>query len=197
MGDVGEEEVWRQARHTVERLQTSVGVFPSDRALEIGCGIGRVGMALAPLVSTWTGVDVSPTMLREAAVRLQDQPNVTLLENNGFDLAGLSASACDLAYCTVVFMHLEEWDRFRYVEEAFRVLAPGGRFYADNFSLAHPHGWQIFLEHARIPPADRPPHISKSSTPEELRIYFARAGFQNIQQRECGPWIETWGTRLE
>ena len=33
----------------------------------------------------------------------------------------------DVVYCTTVFMHLEEWDRYRYIKGAFRVLKPGGR----------------------------------------------------------------------
>ena len=31
-------------------------------------------------------------------------------------------------YCTGVFRHLDEWDRYRYLLESCRVLKPGGRF---------------------------------------------------------------------
>jgi hypothetical protein len=32
-----------------------------------------------------------------------------------------------------------------------------------------------------FPPRERPPQIGKSSTPQELQVYFERAGFENIQ----------------
>jgi len=41
----------------------------------------------------------------------------------------------DFVYCTVVFMHLEQWDRYNYVEEAFRVLRRDGKFYVDSANL--------------------------------------------------------------
>src|SRR5262245_21714174 len=34
---------------TLETLQNTVGVRPTDVILEIGCGVGRVGRVLAPL----------------------------------------------------------------------------------------------------------------------------------------------------
>ena len=37
-------------------------------------------------------------------------------------------------------MHLDEWDRYRYLTEFFRVLGPGGVVYVDNFDLAVPRG---------------------------------------------------------
>ena len=82
----------------------------------------------------------------------------------------LSDDSIDVVYCTVVFMHLDEWDRYEYVKEAFRVLKPGGRAYFDNFNLMSEEGWAIFESHHQI--SERPSHISKSSTPQELLKYF-------------------------
>jgi ubiquinone/menaquinone biosynthesis C-methylase UbiE len=80
-------------------------------------------------------------------------------------------------------MHLEEWDRYRYVQAAHRVLKPGGRFYVDSFSLLSEDGWALFEAMARLPPAERPPHISKASTPEELRTLVDKAGFEDVRVR--------------
>jgi SAM-dependent methyltransferase len=76
-------------------------------------------------------------------------------------------------------MHLLEWDRYRYVEEAFRVLRPGGRCYFDNYPLDSEHGWKVFLESSSYPLDRRPAHLSMSSSREELRTYLAKAGFTN------------------
>jgi SAM-dependent methyltransferase len=74
-------------------------------------------------------------------------------------------------------MHLFEWDRYRYVQEALRVLRPGGRCYFDNFPLDSEHGWKVFSESASYPLERRPAHLSMSSTREELRTYLEKAGF--------------------
>jgi hypothetical protein len=81
-------------------------------------------------------------------------------------------------------MHLDEWDRYRYAREAFRVLRDGGRVYVDNFSLLSPQGWRLFEDLAKLAPAERPPHVSKASTPQEIEAYVRHAGFTGVRVRE-------------
>ena len=104
-------------------------------------------------------------------------------------------ASVDVAYCTGVFMHLDEWDRFRYVTEAFRVLRAGGRLYIDNFNLLSEEGWTLFESLCRLDPVARPANISKSSTPEELRLYATRAGFANVRVRTGGLWVSVFGEK--
>ncbi len=180
-GYTDEAEYTRTARQNVEMLEQLLELRPDDEILEIGCGVGRVGAELAPRCRRWVGVDVSSNMLRHARERLQEHDNVELVEISGWDLAPIAAASLDVVYCTVVFMHLDEWERFRYVEEAMRVLRPGGRLYVDNFNLCSEPGWAFFSDMARnYHPMNRPPNISKSSTPDELRTYLERAGFGDI-----------------
>ncbi len=167
---------------TVELLLGTTGLGPEDVVLEIGAGVGRVGPAIAPLVRRWIAADVSPNMLRHARERCQGLENVEFVELNGWDLAPLEAESVDLVYCTVVFMHLDEWERFAYVREAMRILRPGGRVYVDNFNLLGDDGWNFFLQMLEgYHPLDRPPNISKSSTPTELETYLVRAGFEQVR----------------
>ena len=51
-----------------------------------------------------------------------------LVEISGYDLSGVADASVDVVYCTVVFMHLESWDRYNYISEAFRVLRPRVEF---------------------------------------------------------------------
>lgn len=176
-GSVDEETLARSATYDVGRLQRGLRVTKADDVLEIGCGVGRLGRVFAPIARSWTGCDVSPNMLAHAARRLQDFSNVKFVELSGYDLRPLPDASLDAIYCTVVFMHLTEWDRYNYVEDARRVLRPGGRVYVDNISLTTDYGWNFFQSARALAPAKRPPQIGSTSTPQEFDAYFARAGY--------------------
>lgn len=172
-----DEEWQRSGQATATHVRESLQLLPTDSVLEIGCGAGRVGAHLAPHVALWIGADASANMLAHAKAALGDRPNVRLIHLNGFDLHGVETASLDAVYCTAVFMHLDEWDRYRYIVEARRVLRPGGRLYVDNFDLRSRDGWALFLEMAKLDPAVRPPNVSKASTEQELVWYVEQAGF--------------------
>ncbi len=194
-GYTDEDKFHADGEDTVDILRETVGVKPDDVFLEIGCGVGRVGRVLAPFVKEWIGCDVSANMLRLAGRRLLGLGNIRLQEVSGYDLRPIPAASIDVVYTTVVFMHLEEWDRYNYVLEAKRVLKPGGRFYCDNVDLASPAGWAVFEEsRLRFPAGERPAQISKCSTQPELEAFLKQAGFSDV--RVAGRldfWAYAWG----
>jgi SAM-dependent methyltransferase len=183
----------RSGEATAGDVRDLAAVTTDDDVLEIGCGAGRVGRFLAPHCRHWTGGDVSQNMLRFAAESLADLPNVSTVRLNGYDLAGIADRSLDVVYCTGVFMHLDEWERFRYVQDARRVLRPGGRLYVDNFNLLEPEGWALFLELFRMDPLKRPANVSRHSTPQELEAYVTHAGFTDVRVRTGGLWVTVVG----
>jgi ubiquinone/menaquinone biosynthesis C-methylase UbiE/cephalosporin hydroxylase len=180
---------------TSQFLLQNVGIRQSDVLLEIGCGIGRVGKYLAPHCRRWIGADVSPNMLAFAAERLRGFSNVEFMELSGNNLSPVPDDSIDLVYCTVVFMHLESWDRYSYVEEAFRVLRPGGKLYVDNVNLCSDAGWAIFETYRKVPLAQRPDHITVCSVPQELTEYLERARFEQIESQTGPELISVWGRK--
>ncbi len=188
-GYTDEDELDRSGSHTVEILDRLVGINPSDIDLEIGCGVGRVGKILSPRCLKWIGTDISRRMLQYAAKRLRGMPNVDLLELGAVGLKEVSADSVDVVYCTVVFMHLYEWDRYTYVQEAFRVLKPGGRCFFDNLDITSSHGWKVFTEGCSFDINRRPAHLSMVSTGEELQTYALRAGFREVRVHR---WDDAW-----
>jgi len=185
-----EAEWERSGRSTADDIAAETALTPADTVLDIGCGAGRVGVHIAPRVRRWIGADVSREMLGHARTALGGAANVDFIHLTGDGLPDALHGTLDVVYCTTVFMHLEEWDRYRYIQAAFRALKPGGRLYVDNFSLLSPDGWALFEATAALPPADRPPHVSKASTPQELEIFVAKAGFADIRVRP-GPMFVT------
>ncbi len=194
-GSDDEDDFARSARRTVETLEATVGIGAAETVLEIGCGVGRVGALVAPRCGRWIGCDVSPNMLGHAARRLAGRPDVELVEVTGFDLRPVHDGSVDVVYCTVVFMHLDEWERYGYVAEAFRVLRGGGRLYVDNVNLRSDEGFGVFEQHRAMPPDRRPAHATRTSTPQELAAYLERARFRDVRCHESGAWVQCWGVK--
>jgi ubiquinone/menaquinone biosynthesis C-methylase UbiE len=192
-----EERFRKTGVDTAGMLQRTVQIRPADVVLEIGCGVGRVGRQLAPLCAHWIGCDVSPNMIAIAKSWLEGFRNVELREITGYDLAPIADASIDVVYCTVVFMHLETWDRYNYVLEARRVLKPGGRLYVDNVDLCTDAGWAVFEAHRAFEPSKRPPHMSVCSTSQELQTYLQRAGFEHVSVMAGAgdEFVRAWGAK--
>lgn len=196
-GSTDEALLAESAANDIARIVADVPVTKSSHVLEIGCGVGRLGGEFAKRCHTWTGCDVSPNMLQYAARRLSAFTNVRFQEISGYDLRPVGDGTQDVVYSTVVFMHLSEWDRYSYVEEAFRILKPGGQLYIDNISLTTDYGWKNMFELARAySPQDRPPQIGSTSTPQEFEVYLQRAGFPTWRTHIVGgAWVVGVGTK--
>ena len=106
------------------------GIPPTEmRALEIGCGAGRMTRALAKVFGEVHGVDISSGMIERARELLADCSNVHLYQNNGMDLSELGDSEFDFAFSFIVFQHIPSRAIIEsYIREAYRVLRPGRLF---------------------------------------------------------------------
>src|SRR5688500_12436025 len=97
------------------------------RALEIGCGPGRLMTPMSWSFGEIHGVDVSDGMIRLAIKNLQEIPNAFPRLTKGTDLGVYPDDFFDFVYSYAVFQHIPSADViFRYLAEARRVLKPGG-----------------------------------------------------------------------
>jgi ubiquinone/menaquinone biosynthesis C-methylase UbiE len=97
------------------------------RALEIGCGPGRIMLPMSRRFAEIRGVDISAGMIRRAEERLRDVPNARASVNSGADLAVFEDNSFDFVYSYAVFQHIpSEEVVWSYLREARRVLRPGG-----------------------------------------------------------------------
>lgn len=102
---------------------------PDDRVVDLGCGWGTFDFALADRVGSILGVDFSERSIEICEARLAEHPvpNLSFLCADGGDTA-LEPDAYDVVLAADLFEHLYPEDSARVAREAFRILAPGGRF---------------------------------------------------------------------
>jgi SAM-dependent methyltransferase len=97
------------------------------RALDFGCGVGRLTQALAPHFEETVGVDISAEMLAEARRLAGPAAGVRFVLNDRADLRQFDDGSFDLVYSHIVLQHVPDRAAvLSYVAEFVRVLAGGG-----------------------------------------------------------------------
>jgi ubiquinone/menaquinone biosynthesis C-methylase UbiE len=96
------------------------------RALDFGCGVGRLSQALSAHFEAVHGVDISPSMLRHAnrfnrfpgkcAYHLNSEDDLRLFPENHFDFV----------YSSITLQHIEPRFAKGYIRDFIRVVKPGG-----------------------------------------------------------------------
>src|SRR5579884_4114611 len=103
----------------------------SMRALEIGCGPGRLLKPLSRHFAEIHGIDVSDEMIRLARERLKNIPNAHVAATDGSTLRQFADESFDFIYSYAVFQHIPSRDVvLSYMNEARRLLKRGGIFRA-------------------------------------------------------------------
>jgi len=189
-GESDENKLRLSAQRAVNNIIELARIDSTDCVLEIGCGVARIGFDLAPRCTQWTGVDISKNMLACASDRLTGIGNVQLVHLLGANLDVLPDCSFDLVYATNMFDHLDHMDRYRYIQDAFRVLRPDGRLYVDNTDLESDAGWRAFADGVTtMHDFERPPFQPLLATEAELTTYAKRAGFVNVRADHRSPLV--------
>lgn len=105
------------------------GLSPAarGRALDFGCGLGRLSRALAGEFDEVVGVDVSEEMVERARQLHEDRPSCRFLANPRPDLSLLPDAHFDMVLSLIALQHVSSRAAIRsYVREFVRVTAPGG-----------------------------------------------------------------------
>ncbi|MGH9366461.1 MAG: class I SAM-dependent methyltransferase [Thermoanaerobaculia bacterium] len=143
-----EEAFWRSGEADLEELiLQDVTLDSASRALEIGCGMGRLLRPLSLRVAHAIGVDISPEMVARAREALSDRENVELAVTRG-RLDGVPDASLDFVYSFIVFQHIPARAAvYRYLREAARALKAGGvlRFQVDGRRRGFARGVDTWL----------------------------------------------------
>ncbi len=119
----GEAEIATVLGH-VERCGLSVHF--QGKALDFGCGVGRLTQALAARFELAIGVDISPTMVNLANQSNGRPSRCRYVLNQGATLATLPSSEFAFVYTSVVLQHMPPDLATGYLLEFSRLLGPGG-----------------------------------------------------------------------
>ena len=96
-----------------------------EKAMDFGCGIGRLTRALSLHYQKIIGVDVSQTMIDKAMVANKDYPRCRFVCNNESDLQKFSSEKLDLFLSLIVFQHIPPPYNETYFLSALDLLKPG------------------------------------------------------------------------
>ena len=144
-------------------------VNPESTVLDLGCGIGRVALYVAPACAKLWAVDVSPRMLEMARVRLADQRNVQYAICQDVVIPDVPTASIDVAYSLLVLQHLEREDAFLLLQELRRIMRPTGTAVLSFPNLLSETYLASFREYART----------------RVSSVRSRARFYTAQEVEC------------
>jgi SAM-dependent methyltransferase len=126
-----EAEFFATAGEVINRLQSEMRRVPLSqrgdwRALEIGCGPGRVMRPMSAQFLEIHGVDVSDEMIALAEEKLRDLPNAHPHVGDGSSLSQFKDEYFEFVYSYAVFQHIPDREVvFNYLRETHRVMKPG------------------------------------------------------------------------
>lgn len=133
-------------------LLTSRGLSSESDFLDIGCGVGRIAVALIPVLEegSYRGFDIVPAGIEWCQSEITSRhPNFRFdladVNNRQYNRRGGTAAreyvfpyeddSFDMALASSVFTHMRPDDTSRYLAEAARVLRPGGQLICEFFLL--------------------------------------------------------------
>lgn len=124
------EEFLATGRREIEALLARIEALGLDigrrRALDFGCGVGRLTQALAAHFERCDGVDIAPSMIDHARRLNRFKERCHYHVNLRDDLSLFADGSFDLVYSRLVLVHVPPELSRRYVAELIRVTRPNG-----------------------------------------------------------------------
>jgi SAM-dependent methyltransferase len=96
------------------------------RALDFGCGVGRLSQALAERFDCVVGVDIAESMVQRAREYNRFSDRVQYIANANDDLRMFDNDSFDFVYSNITLQHIPPEHGKNYIREFLRVLRPGG-----------------------------------------------------------------------
>lgn len=158
----------------------SYGDLLNASVVDIGCGIGRLTRHLVDEpIQDYLGTDVVPEILREANAFAPNDPRFRFEVVEECRIPKENSAASVVVGFSVI-THLTDEDTFEYIQEAHRVLRPGGTAIFSFLDFSNEVHLEMFFRHCRERMYGHGDLI-KFTTPDVLEAFAKLAGFSRTE----------------
>lgn len=123
----------------VSRSLGLLRIQPGEQVLDVACGAGHTTRRIAEQGAFVTGIDLYPPHVAQARRQHGDDVRTNFLQADATDLRSAPAfgdAAFDKVHCLEAAFHFGPDGRRAFLEEAYRLLKPGGRLVLVDFAWA-------------------------------------------------------------
>lgn len=174
-------------------LLKQCGMKSTDYLADIGCGSGRLAIPLsANHEGPYFGTDIMEELL-DHAKRNVARPGWRFERSDGFTIP-LEDGVADFACFFSVFTHILHENTYVYLEEAKRILKPGGKIVFSFLEFREDGHWSVFEDTVENVSREVPLNIflsrdaiAKFADKLGLRLDVVRAGSDPFIDTDSGP----------
>ena len=186
----------REIESVLEHVDSLPVTLERGRALDFGCGVGRLTQALAPHFAEVCGVDIAPSMLELARQYNRFGEKCRYVLNDADDLGLFPDDHFDFVFSLITLQHMAPQYAKSYMSEFLRVLAPGG---VVVFQLPAAMTWQYRVRQQ-----------IRGAIPSGVLRRYRRARYSDVSmeapggamqmhttgKQEVVRWLESYGGRV-
>jgi SAM-dependent methyltransferase len=156
------------------------GLKPEQHVIDVGCGSGRLAVPLsAYLTGKYSGFDVVADLIDYARAkvarpdwRFETIDHIGIPEPDG---------VADMVCFFSVLTHLLHEQSYWYLEEAKRVLKPGGRIVASFLNYSQASHWDIFMNTLKDAKGNPSGPINVFLSREILTVWARHLGLEIVE----------------
>lgn len=124
-----------------------------SRTIDLAAGHGRNSARLLPHTDKLIIADINDSNIEFCRARFGNEPKISFIKNNGFDLRELEDHSITFVYCFDAMVHFDSDVVRSYIKEFKRIMSPGATgfcHYSNNYHSPtksytdHP-GWRNFM----------------------------------------------------
>lgn len=169
-------------------IMRHAGLRDRHRLVDLGCGSGRLAVALAREFDLdYLGLDVVQALLDYARAKCPRHYKFAL--NRALTLP-LEPACADFVSAFSVFTHLLQAETYLYLEDVHRCLRPGGKVVLSFLEFALPDHWPVFETTVREQRANMRPHLNQFIERNQIALWAERLGYASTAfvDGSAAPW---------
>lgn len=164
------------------QLLRQLGLGDGAHVVDIGCGAGRLASRLVGYPGIrYSGTDIVPKLLEYTRRKCAARPDFRFHLTDRIEIPAEITNA-DFVTFFSVFTHLLHEESYVYLEEAARILNPGGKIVVSFLEYAVDHNWGVFMSNVDwVKQRSYLGHINIFMHRDDFLAWAPRLGLQVLQ----------------